>query len=48
MKSKVENIELDEKIHMLHEFDMEFDAEFEYIINLNIKWVFLELFIFEM
>ena len=46
MKSKVENIELDQKIHMIHEFDVEFDAEFEYAINLNIKWIIFELSIF--
>ena len=37
IKSKVENIEFDEKINMIHEFDMELDAEFEYAINLIIK-----------
>ena len=41
MKSKVEKIELDEKIRMIHEIGLEFDAEFEYVINLNIGRIFL-------
>ena len=46
LKSKVEKNQFDGKIHMIYEIDVEYNAEFKFVIHFNIKLIFFEILIF--